>query len=178
MANALRLSNYLFYWNICVVFNIFLHTKFLRTMSTIPKILKTEDGTRLTVLGDKQCIKLSGKDTNNQFTLIEQANEPGVGVPQHVHTYEDEVFYVMEGTVEFQIEDAVQILKAGELTYVPRGVAHRFTVVGDAKAKVQLSIFPAGIEHMFAELDQLPPGPPDFAAVTGICGKYGVTFPQ
>ncbi|MGY2133450.1 cupin domain-containing protein [Hymenobacter sp. HD11105] len=145
-------------------------------MTATPKILKTEDGIRLTVLGDHQCIKLSGKDTNNQFTLIEQSNEPGVGVPKHVHAHEDEVFYVMEGMVEFQIEDTVQTLKAGELTYVPRGVAHRFTIVGDTKAKVQLSIFPAGIERMFEELDQLPPGPPDFGAVTAICAKYGVTI--
>jgi quercetin dioxygenase-like cupin family protein len=145
-------------------------------MAATPKILKTEDGIRLNVLGDHQCIKLSGKDTNNQFTLIEQSNEPGVGVPKHVHAHEDEVFYVMEGVVEFQIEDTVQTLKAGELTYVPRGVAHRFTVVGDTKARVQLSIFPAGIEHMFEELNQLPPGPPDFAAVTAICAKYGVTI--
>ncbi|WP_133273845.1 cupin domain-containing protein [Hymenobacter radiodurans] len=145
-------------------------------MNAEAKILKAEDGTRLTVLGDHQRIMLSGKDTNNQFTLIEQWNDPGIGVPKHVHANEDEVFHVLEGTVEFHIEDTVQTLKAGELTYVPRGVAHRFTVVGDAKAKVHLSIFPAGIERMFEELNQLPPGPPDFARITQICASYGVTI--
>jgi quercetin dioxygenase-like cupin family protein len=145
-------------------------------MKAEAKILKQEEGTRLNVLGDHQRIMLSGKDTNNQFTLIEQWNDPGVGVPKHVHAKEDEVFHVLEGAVEFQVEDTVQTLKAGELTYVPRGVAHRFTVVGDTKARVHLSIFPAGIERMFEEMDQLPAGPPDFAVVTAICAKYGVTI--
>ena len=55
-------------------------------MEATPIILKEEEGVRLNVIGDLQCIKLSGKDTNNQFTLIEQLDEPGIGVPKHVHT--------------------------------------------------------------------------------------------
>jgi len=38
------------------------------------------------------------------------------------------------------------------------------------------SAFPAGIEEMFAELNELPPGKPDFEVVAEICGKYGISF--
>ncbi len=146
-------------------------------MSLSPKIVRADEGSRLTVIGDHQCIKLSGQDTGQQFTLIEQVNEPGTGVPRHVHVHEDEVFHVLAGSVEFEVEAAVQTLRPGELVYVPRGTAHSFKVVGSSTARVLLSIFPAGIEHMFQELAQLPPGPPDFALVAGICNRYGVTFP-
>lgn len=145
------------------------------TIST-PKVVRAAEGVRLNVIGDQQCIKLTGQDTNHQFTLVEQYNEPGTGIPRHVHAQEDEVFHVLEGSVEYEIEQAVKTLGAGDLAYVPRGVAHSFRVVGNAKARVLLYIFPSGAEHMFRELAQLPAGRPDFGVVAAICGRYGVTF--
>ncbi|WP_262490333.1 hypothetical protein [Hyunsoonleella jejuensis] len=38
------------------------------------------------------------------------------------------------------------------------------------------SAFPAGIEIMFKELSELPPGPPEFDKVAEICSKYGISF--
>ncbi|MEJ7664289.1 MAG: cupin domain-containing protein [Hymenobacter sp.] len=131
---------------------------------------------RLSVLGDQQCIKLTGQDTNNQFTLLEQLNSPGTGIPRHLHAKEDEVFHVQEGRVEYEVDGAVTTLGPGDLAYVPRGVAHSFRVVGSQPARVLVSIFPAGAEHMFQELAQLPAGPPDFPVVAEICGRYGITF--
>lgn len=145
-------------------------------MNSASQIRKTGEGLRLNVIGDQQCLKLTGKDTNQQFTLIEQTNEPGTGIPRHVHAHEDEVFQVVAGTVEFEVSGALQVLGAGELVYLPRGTAHSFKVVGSTTATVLLSIFPAGIEGMFEELGKLPAGPPDFAQVAEICGRYGVTF--
>ncbi|MBD2715250.1 cupin domain-containing protein [Microvirga sp. STR05] len=145
-------------------------------MNVHAKILEAEAGVQLVVIGDHQRILLTGKDTNQQFTLIEQLNQPGTGVPRHVHSREDEVFHVQEGEVEFEVDDNVQVLQAGELAYVPRGVPHSFKVVGNAPARVLLSIFPADIEDMFHELAQLPPGPPEFAQVAEICAEYGIHF--
>ncbi len=141
-----------------------------------PKIVKQTGGQKLNVLGDNQLIKLSGKDTNGQFTLIEQFNEPGVGIPMHQHQNEDEVFQLLEGKVEMQIGEEKTILEAGDLIFCPKGIPHRWSVIGNKKAKAMLSIFPAGLEHMFEELAQLPPGPPNFEQVAKICGKYDLTF--
>ena len=145
-------------------------------MTTNAKILEAEAGVQLVVMGDHQRILLTGKDTNQQFTLIEQLNEPGTGIPRHVHAREDEVFHVQEGEVEFEVDNSVQVLQAGELAYVPRGVPHSFKVVGYVPARVLLSIFPAGIEDMFHELAHLPPGPPEFAQIAEICGRFGIRF--
>lgn len=72
--------------------------------------------------------------------------------------------------------DTTTVLKAGDLAFGPRGIPHSWKIIGDKKAKVILSVFPSGIENMFEELGNLPPGPPNFAIVSEICGRYGVKF--
>ena len=140
------------------------------------KIIKNKEGKILNVLGDNQNIKLSGVDTNGQYTLIEQFNEPGVGIPPHIHENEDEVFHVLEGQVEISIADKTTILKAGDLIFCPKGVPHSWKVIGEDKARAMLSIFPAGLEGMFEELSELPAGPPDMKKVSEICGRYKLQF--
>jgi quercetin dioxygenase-like cupin family protein len=140
------------------------------------KIVKNDEGQRLNVLGDSQNIKLTGKDTNGQFALIEQHNEPGVGIPPHVHENEDEVFQVIEGQVEMRIGEQTTLLNSGDLIFCPKGIPHSWKVVGKQNARAMLSIFPAGLETMFEELAQLPSGPPDLEKVGEICGQYGLRF--
>ena len=141
-----------------------------------PKIVKNEQGRVLNVIGDNQNIKLTGKDTNGQFTLIEQNNEPGIGIPLHVHENEDEVFQVLTGQVEMTIGDNTTTLNAGDIIFCPKGIPHAWRVVGEEKARAMLSIFPAGLENMFEELAQMPAGPPDLDKLAEICGKYNLKF--
>ena len=142
----------------------------------IPKIVRSSQGKTINVIGDVQTIKLTGADTDGQFTLIEEENSPGTGIPLHVHENEDEVFKVIEGEMELTVGDTTTVLKAGDLAFGPRGVPHSWRIIGDTKAKVILSVFPSGIEVMFEELSSLPPGPPDFPKVAEICGRFGITF--
>ena len=144
--------------------------------SSTPKIVRNDEGQKLNVIGDNQNIKLTGEDTNGQFTLIEQLNDPGIGIPPHVHENEDEVFQVLSGEVEMTVGENSVILKAGDLIFCPRGIPHSWKVIGNQKARAMLSIFPAGLEKMFEELSQLPPGPPDLEKVGEICGKYNLRF--
>ncbi len=141
-----------------------------------PKIVKNNEGHLLNVLGDNQNIKLTGQDTNGQYTLIEQNNTPGVAIPPHVHENEDEVFQVLEGQVEMNIGDKMTTLNAGDLIFCPKGVPHSWKVVGEENARAMLSIFPAGLEGMFKELSELPAGPPDMEKVSEICGRYKLRF--
>jgi quercetin dioxygenase-like cupin family protein len=141
-----------------------------------PKIVKNDSGHKLNVMGDNQVIKLSSKDTNGQFTLIEQNNNPGMGIPLHVHENEDEVFHVLSGEVKMIIGEESTTLSAGDMIFCPREVPHSWSVIGEKKAKAMLSIFPAGLEEMFEELSELPAGPPDLEKVGEICGKYKLRF--
>ena len=78
--------------------------------------------------------------------------------------------------MELTVGDKTTILSAGDLAFGPRGIPHTWKIVGNQKAKVILSVFPAGIENMFEEIAQLPAGPPDLEKVAEICGRYNIRF--
>jgi quercetin dioxygenase-like cupin family protein len=49
---------------------------------------------------------------------------PGVAFPKHTHPGE-EIIYVLEGTLEYQIEDKPPVtLKAGDVLFIPAGRVH------------------------------------------------------
>ena len=149
---------------------------FQNTPANNPKIIKDADGNILNVLGDIQTHKIAGSDTGNQLVEWVDNVEPGVGIPPHVHTKEDEIFRVVKGEVELMIDGKTTILGEGDIAFAPKNIPHSWKVVGTEKAKMITSAFPAGIEHMFSELASLPLGPPDFKKVAEICGRHGISF--
>lgn len=148
----------------------------LPVKSVQPKIIKDTEGDVLNVIGDIQTHKLVGADTGNQIVEWVDNVEPGVGIPPHIHTKEDEIFRVVKGQIEIMVAGKTTILNEGDVAFAPKNIPHSWTVVGTEKAKMITSAFPAGIEHMFQELAKLPAGPPDFEKVTKICAQYGLSF--
>lgn len=140
------------------------------------KIVKQTEGRQLNVLGANQLVKLSAQDTNGQFAVIVQGNQPNSSIPKHIHTNEDELFTILEGEVEFEVGEQKIVAQSGDTLFLPRNIPHSLKVLGTKDAKATVTIMPAGLETMFEELSQLPAGPPDFSVVAKICGNYGVTF--
>ena len=140
------------------------------------KIVLKGEGRKLNILGDQQLIKLTAKDTDGKFTVILQDNPPNTQIPMHVHKNEDELYRVIEGEVEFTVDEKTTLLNGGDSIFLPRNIPHTWKVVGTNNATVDLTIFPSGLETMFEELNNLPAGPPDFLKVGEICGRYGIDF--
>lgn len=141
-----------------------------------PKIIRDADGKVLNVIGDIQTHKLVGENTGNQIVEWVDNVEPGVGIPPHIHTKEDEIFRVIKGQIEIMVDGKTTVLNEGDIAFAPKNIPHSWKVVGTEKAKMITSAFPAGIEFMFKELSELPEGPPDFPKVAEICGRHGITF--
>lgn len=139
-------------------------------------VITSAQARSLIVLGDHQTIRLTGRETGGAYTLIEQNNVAGIGVPRHVHKNEDETFHIVEGEVTFEVNDDTIVAQSGTTVHVPRGVPHSFMVSGEGNTKVMLIISPPGLEAMFEEMHALPPGPPDMAQIMGICERYGIEF--
>lgn len=137
-------------------------------------IVPATGGERHIVLGDNMRFIVTGRESGGAYAIIEQRNAPGVAVPPHYHSQEEEIFHVIEGEVRYTVDGETVVAGAGMTVSVPRNVVHSFEFVTDAR--VLLTLVPAGIEEMFRELGQLPAGPPDFATVAEICGRYGVFF--
>jgi quercetin dioxygenase-like cupin family protein len=86
------------------------------------------------------------------------------GPPLHTHDF-DEVFYMLEGELIFQVEDELTTKRAGELSFAPRNVAHALANHSDADARYLLVCTPAGLERLFARIAAASQGvePPDWA---------------
>ena len=61
---------------------------------------------------------------NDQYVKL--AKIKGQEVPWHNHENEDELFYIIEGTLLMEIENKPsRTMKAGDLFVVPKGINHR-----------------------------------------------------
>ena len=84
---------------------------------------------------------------------------PGGGPPPHVHSREEEGFYILEGEITFQIGDERVVAKAGVFANMPVGTPHSFKNESSKPAKMLISVAPAGLEELFFEFGvPLPQG--------------------
>jgi mannose-6-phosphate isomerase-like protein (cupin superfamily) len=62
----------------------------------------------------------------------------------HDHQHEDELFFIVKGTLRMEFRDRIELVKAGEMIVVPKGVQHRPV----AEEEVWMMLFePAGTKH-------------------------------
>lgn len=113
----------------------------------------------------------AGKDRS--FAVFEAAQIPGVpGPPQHVHRSYDEAWYVIEGRMEFRLDEDIFDCPAGSVIYAPRGTAHTFHNPGPEGARL-LAFFTAEALSLVEALGKLASaGPPDPAAVAALFARH------
>jgi mannose-6-phosphate isomerase-like protein (cupin superfamily) len=102
------------------------------------------------VAGDGPDVKATAATTAGALTVMESVIRQGP--PRHVHTHEDECFYVLDGTVAVTCGD--EAFEAGPRSFVflPRGLAHTFRAA-QGEARVLMIAVPGGIEHYFGEIN-------------------------
>lgn len=117
------------------------------------------------------------ESTDGSFSVCEVTEEPGSAAPLHVHHQEAEAFYVLEGSIELTCGAQTATATAGDFIYAPKGVPHKYVVVGERPARILLLFSRPGFESFFAEagapLDQ-PPGPRDPEAMRRVVERYGM----
>jgi quercetin dioxygenase-like cupin family protein len=94
-------------------------------------------------------VKVTGDQTEGAFAFMDGMIEPGHGNVPHVHSKEDEAFYVVSGTFEFINGDRKITASAGDFLYIPKGTRHGFRNAGDAPAQLLVFYLPAGPESFF-----------------------------
>jgi quercetin dioxygenase-like cupin family protein len=107
--------------------------------------------------GDHYTFLVTGEETGGAYFAMEALVPPGGGPPPHVHSREDETFYLLEGVVEFLLDAETIVAGPGDFVNVPRGTVHCFRNTGTETARLVLTFTPAGIERWFEEvLDRAP----------------------
>ena len=65
------------------------------------------------------------EDTGSkQLVVIEVTLAPGQGHNFHKHPNQDEIIYMMDGKCEQWIRDKKQIIKAGDVAFIPQDTVH------------------------------------------------------
>jgi len=105
-------------------------------------------------------IKISSKDTDGNLAVFEQNGfTPKGGPPLHIHPYQDEFFYILDGEYLFQVGDDKFQMKSGDTIFLPRKVPHAFVQLTE-KGKVIVSYMPAGKMEDFFKTTDLWTSPP------------------
>ena len=106
-----------------------------------PELSKWYMGILLTSLVEK-------KDTEGVFSLLEATLAPGNEPPPHVHTLEDELFYVLEGEFDVYVGEEALKLKTGECIILPKFKPHAF-VIRSPQLRVLILYSPGGVGGAF-----------------------------
>jgi mannose-6-phosphate isomerase-like protein (cupin superfamily) len=144
---------------------------------SVPTILPPGGGTIHNVLGAPYRFLITSADTAGAFSLIEIVTLPQSGVPLHVHTREDETFFILEGQLEVQCGDSAVTVDKGFTAFLPRNIPHAYRNTTNTPTKYLVFITPGGFEKCLEEFARLPVGPPAPEKLVEIGQKYGLRFP-
>lgn len=115
-------------------------------------------------------LKLSGQDTGGNFSAAILRAQPMSGPPLHLHSREDEWFYVLRGEFTFQVGEERFTAGEGTSVFAPRDVPHTWQNFADTVAEALAIAAPSQIEDYFLEAArQLEP-----EAIAELNERYGI----
>lgn len=138
-------------------------------------VLGPGEGTVLDVFGTKLSVKAADAVTGGAYSLIEATVGPGgLGPLPHRHLDREESFFVLEGEIDFKVDDGTIRGTPGSFLLVPRGDVHTFANVGKTRGRLLLIHSPS-FEGYFKELSALAAsGTADQDSVAGLMKRWGM----
>src|SRR5262245_7131949 len=138
----------------------------------------------LAYMGSLMSFLVDGAETDGKFALMEYEAKPGNEPPPHLHEFENEVLFVLEGEMEAYQGDAVFRLSPGDCLFTPMGEPHAGYIL-TPKLRMLIMVEPAFSDRYFREMCQpigempLPPDQPTYAQsnpqhAMWVARKYGI----
>lgn len=147
------------------------------------KVCKPEEGNFVAAAGDLYRFLAETDSTNGQYAIWEATVFPNGGPPPHVHSQEEEGFYLFEGELTFYVDGEKIVATAGTFVNLPTGVPHAFKNETNNPAKMLIIVASAGLEAMFVRTGQVVENasaipnavtPEEIALIKKIAPEYGV----
>ena len=95
----------------------------IRSLATAP-VYTTKDGSSVRALFE------FGEVARNQ-SLVEASLPPGGSTERHLHATSEELYVILEGAGEMEIEGDRAPVAAGDVVLIPPGSRHQITATGD-----------------------------------------------
>lgn len=134
-----------------------------------------QDGGKFINLGPNQIwVKEDGSLTRQTLSILEVNVSPNTQLPPpHIHHGFEEVFYILEGEIEFIVEAEVVTAFTGDVVTIPSGVAHTYRNACDKKARILILHTDARMVKFFEETELLiQSGVPAPKAINELLPKY------
>ena len=121
--------------------------------------------------------KLISQQTGGGYYLFESEFDPESGNKLHVHTYEDEVVYVLQGAIQIRLGDGRLEASEGGVAHLPKGIPHALYNPLKTPLRILALAIPGGMEQFFDELESgMQDGSMDDAKHKEISRKYGIEW--
>ena len=107
-----------------------------------------------------------------ELTVPAEAQVP----PPHSHSDNEEIVYVLEGTLRYTVGPETCDLVAGQSMHTPKGVVHAFRNPGGGVARALIVMSPDVGAQYFKDVAAVvgASGPPDKAALLAVMARYGL----
>lgn len=142
------------------------------TETTVPIVRLPGAGKVVGVLRTQSTFKVLSEQTGGAYAILEQRIPARHGPPLHVHRWETEIFYILEGNFEFTVGDQKIAAPTGSLLVGPRDIKHTFRNLGDTEGKLLLTVIPGRFADYFLEVDAIADN--DRSAIKTLAAKYDV----
>ena len=121
--------------------------------------------------------KLTSAQTGGAYYLCEAVFGPESGSPLHIHHYEDEVIYVLEGAIDIRLDGEKLSVPVGGTIHLPKKIPHALFNPLQTPLKIMIHAIPGGLENFFDEVDvALQNNSLDNETYTAISQKYGLEW--
>ena len=123
-------------------------------MDNAPLIHLSGEAPQLVVAGHPMAVLVTARESRHAC-MFDWVVPPRFATGLHVHRVQEETFYVLDGTCEWQIGDRVVTAPRGAYVFIPPGVPHDIRNPGDQTARLLMTVSPPGHERYFQELAEL-----------------------
>jgi len=109
--------------------------------------------------------------------LFELTVPPGSNVPPpHSHSNNEEIVYVLEGTLRYTVGAETRDLAPGQTMHTPKGTTHGFSNPFATAARALIIMSPDVGAQYFKDVAAVinRAGPPDKAALVAVMSRYGL----
>ncbi|MDW7695961.1 cupin domain-containing protein [Flammeovirgaceae bacterium SG7u.111] len=139
--------------------------------------VSSDEGKEWNIHGVTITGKILSEQSNGEYSVIITETPPQSGPPRHVHSHEDELFYVLKGTYEFYCGDEIIEAKEGDFVRLPKGIPHGFINTDTLPGITMNTITPGGFEGYFNEMAELASNNAlSKPKIDSLAQKYGMKF--
>jgi quercetin dioxygenase-like cupin family protein len=107
--------------------------------------MKAGDGYENPATGERGILRTGSEDSGGELFAAEMFVRPGGRVSgEHVHSYFDERFEVLEGVVPFRLNGRESVATPGQSVHIPPGTVHDWWNAGEGEVRALIELRPAG----------------------------------